>query len=142
MGKPGDQQFEDLVFPGVPGGTVADPKVPRGYRQQQMTYRGMVPATPEGHNRLWRATDFSDLRSGHWAARPLPAYGSSMLYMDVPHEKMPNSLSKTGRDATYLIGRDRSGQAAPMPGQINKVQFHSEKEYEGSDWEEYRERWG
>jgi len=125
MKKQGDQ-FEDLVFPGV--------RFDRG--SENKTYRGKVPVTPEGHTRLWRATNFAELQRGHWANKPLTAYGGNMLYMDVPHEKLDT------QGPHYLFGRDASGRNEPMPGPVNQVQFYGGKSTESSDYGEYNERWG
>jgi hypothetical protein len=122
-------QFEDLIFPGVRAGA--------GWGVKPETYRGTVPRVEEGKTRLWRASDIKNPH-GMWADKPLTAYGGNMMFMDVPHDVAAAHSGGEHGERNFFTFYDRK---AGMPAPVSHVQFHSHKEYELSDWDEYKERW-
>jgi hypothetical protein len=125
------EQFEDLIFPGIE----------YGYRESrhEVTYRGTVPKlTDPGKRRVWRSSSIENPH-GMWADKPLTSYGTSMMYMDVPHEAAEKHRAGESSAKQHYAWYDRS---QPLPGKVNKVQFRDPKPYEHSDWNEYKERWG
>lgn len=122
-------QFEDLIFPGVSSGA--------GWGVKSDTYRGTVPRVAEGHTRLWRASSIKNPH-GMWADKPLTGYGTHMMFMDLPHDVAEAHRGGDNGKREHYTFYDRE---AGMPGHVNHVQFRDHKEYEHSDWDEYRERW-
>jgi len=90
-----------------------------GVGQRRETRYASVPKVEEGKTRLWRATSFPQLSSGYWADQPRPAYGDSMLYMDLDHEEAERH--KTATRGTYVVPAE--GKGKPMPGRVNVVKY-------------------
>jgi hypothetical protein len=104
--------------------------------QTKRTMRAQVPKVQGGQRRIWRN---SDIRNPHgmWSDKPLTGYGSSMMYMDMPHEVAEQHRAGEHGESHYAFyDRDQ-----PLPGHVNHVQFSSQKQYDLEDWGEYRERW-
>jgi len=119
-------QFQDLIFPGYSGATRAAPR---------RTYRGTVPKleNPETHRRLWRSTVGETMMTGHWANRPITAFGDEMYYMDVPHEA---AEAHQNSDKHYVF-HDRGN----MPGRPHKVNQFYVGETTPEHYEESSAQW-